>query len=147
MKKNKGFTLIELLAVIVILAIIALIATPRILDVVETARKGAAESSVLGYIDAVEKQYMINQLDDAKADIPTGSAITVSDLRTTYGVNVSGEAPADTDTVTLATDGTVSTEANVNKFHVNKNKYEVTYTGGKWVAADYTAPSGSGNGE
>ena len=28
--KNKGFTLIELLAVIVILAIIALIATPRL---------------------------------------------------------------------------------------------------------------------
>ena len=50
---KKGFTLIELLAVIVILAIIALIATPTILGVVETARKGAAESSVLGYIDAV----------------------------------------------------------------------------------------------
>ena len=31
MKSNKGFTLIELLAVIVILAIIALIATPTIL--------------------------------------------------------------------------------------------------------------------
>ena len=44
--KNKGFTLIELLAVIVILAIIALIATPTILGVVENARKGAAESTV-----------------------------------------------------------------------------------------------------
>ena len=38
-KSKKGFTLIELLAVIVILAIIALIATPIILGIVEDARK------------------------------------------------------------------------------------------------------------
>ena len=54
--KKKGFTLVELLAVIVILAIIAIIATPIILGVIETAKKGAAEQSALGYIDAVEKQ-------------------------------------------------------------------------------------------
>ena len=39
-----GFTLIELLAVIIILAIVALIATPIILDVVEDARKSAGLS-------------------------------------------------------------------------------------------------------
>ena len=44
--KNKGFTLIELLAVIVILAIIALIATPVILNIIEDARKSAAERSM-----------------------------------------------------------------------------------------------------
>lgn len=37
--RNKGFTLIELLAVIVILAIIALIATPIILGIINDARK------------------------------------------------------------------------------------------------------------
>ena len=42
--KKKGFTLIELLAVIIILAIVALIATPIILDVVEDARKSAGLS-------------------------------------------------------------------------------------------------------
>ena len=60
--REKGFTLIELLAVIVILAIIALIATPMILGVIDSAKKGAAESSTYGYIDAIEKstlQYMI----------------------------------------------------------------------------------------
>ena len=41
-----GFTLIELLAVIVILAIIALIATPIILGIVEDARKDAFLRSV-----------------------------------------------------------------------------------------------------
>ena len=50
MKKCKnGFTLIELLAVIIILAIVALIATPIILDVVEDARKsaGLSESNMI----------------------------------------------------------------------------------------------------
>ena len=45
MRENKGFTLIELLAVIVILAIIALIATPVILGIIEDSRKSGAERS------------------------------------------------------------------------------------------------------
>ena len=46
---NKAVTLIELLAVIIILAIVALIATPIILDVVEDARKsaGLSESNMI----------------------------------------------------------------------------------------------------
>ena len=43
--KNKGFTLIELLAVIVILAIIALIATPIILGIINDARNEAKKRS------------------------------------------------------------------------------------------------------
>lgn len=54
MKKNNGFTLIELLAVIIILAVIALIATPIVLNVVDGAKKSAAESSVRGYVDAIQ---------------------------------------------------------------------------------------------
>ena len=38
---KKGFTLIELLAVIIILASIALISVPLILNVIEDAKKGA----------------------------------------------------------------------------------------------------------
>ena len=41
---KKGFTLIELLAVIIILAIIALIATPIILNVIDDAKKSAGLS-------------------------------------------------------------------------------------------------------
>ena len=44
MKLNKGFTLIELLAVIIILAIVALIAIPIILDVIGDAKKSAGLS-------------------------------------------------------------------------------------------------------
>ena len=41
---NKGFTLIELLAVIIILAIIALIATPIIFNVIDDAKRYAGLS-------------------------------------------------------------------------------------------------------
>ena len=67
---KKGFTLIELLAVIVILAIIALIATPIILGVVENARKSAAGSSALGYIDAVSKEIALGGFNETF--YPTG---------------------------------------------------------------------------
>ena len=58
-KRNKGFTLIELLAVIVILALIALIATPIILNIIKDAKRSAAKDSAYGYIDAVEKYIVL----------------------------------------------------------------------------------------
>ena len=91
MSKQKGFTLVELLAVIVILAIIALIATPIILGVIDTAKKGAAENSALGYLDAVEKQIVINMLDENKTNIVDG--VYDTDELATYGVSVKGQVP------------------------------------------------------
>lgn len=64
--KKKGFTLIELLAVIVILAVIALIVTPIVTNVIEGARKGAANASALGYIDAVEKYMIMHDMNPEK---------------------------------------------------------------------------------
>ena len=63
-EKNKGFTLVELLAVIVILALIALIATPIILNVINDAKKQAAKDSAYGYMDAVEKYIVSSELED-----------------------------------------------------------------------------------
>ena len=57
MKEKKGFTLIELLAVIVILAIIALIATPIVLNLISKARRGAAEDSGYGLRKAAQLYY------------------------------------------------------------------------------------------
>lgn len=64
MKNNKGFTLIELLAVIVILAIIALITTPTILNVLEDSRKNAAVDKGWGTIEAVKTAYAQAQIAD-----------------------------------------------------------------------------------
>ena len=52
--KRKGFTLIELLAVIVVLVIIALIATPIVMNTIEKSKKGAAERTADSYVRAVE---------------------------------------------------------------------------------------------
>ena len=88
--KKKGFTLVELLAVIVILAIIALIATPMILNVIENAKKGASQSSALGYIDALEKGILEQELKGNNI-VKTG-VYKVSSL--TF-VNVKGDIPSD----------------------------------------------------
>ena len=72
---NKGFTLIELLAVIVIITIIALISTPIILGVIEKVELSSIESSALGYINAVENQIVVNQLDTSKQPIVDGPVL------------------------------------------------------------------------
>ena len=62
MQNRKGFTLIELLAVIVILAIIALITTPTILNVMENSRRDAAKDKAYGTIQAVQLAYTQAQI-------------------------------------------------------------------------------------
>jgi len=117
--KRKGFTLIELLAVIVILAIIALIATPIIINVIEKAKKGAAESSALGYLNAVESQVAINAVDTSKEDIVDGK-YEVSQL-STKGVSIKGNGP---------TSGTVTiTKGEVTACSLVIDKYTVTCLG------------------
>lgn len=77
MKNNKkGFTLIELLAVIVILAIIALIATPIILGVIGDSQKQGQQRSVELYTDAVKNaasHYMMLN--------PTDNNVTLEDIQ------------------------------------------------------------------
>ena len=65
MKKN-GFTLIELLAVIVILAIIALIATPIILGIINDARQESQERSIELYASAIRNGIAAYQLREMK---------------------------------------------------------------------------------
>ena len=68
-RKNNAFTLIELLAVIIILAIVALIATPIILDVVEDARISAGRSEANMILEGINNycasEDMKYQLDNS----------------------------------------------------------------------------------
>ena len=70
--KNKyGFTLIELLAVIVVLAIIALIATPIVMNTIKKSQKGAAERSADSYIRQAETAVAEARLDNKT--VPDGT--------------------------------------------------------------------------
>ena len=68
---KKGFTLIELLAVIVILAIIALIATPIILGIINDAREESNERSVELYASAVRNGIAAHQLKGNEVEAKT----------------------------------------------------------------------------
>ena len=74
---NKAFTLIELLAVIIILAIVALIATPIILDVVEDARISAGKSEVQMILGGINNycatEEIKSQMDSNYSKICTSS--------------------------------------------------------------------------
>ena len=73
MKNNKkGFTLIELLAVIVILAIIALIATPIILGIIEDSRKSARENSAKYIASTIDTSYATSYMKSYVKDEASG---------------------------------------------------------------------------
>ena len=82
---KKGFTLIELLAVIIILAIVALIATPIILDVVEDARKSAAKSEasmilsgIQSYCATENMKIQMGSIESTAAKCPPGDTGTIT---------------------------------------------------------------------
>ena len=92
--KKKGFTLVELLAVIVILAVIALIATPMIMDVIEKSRRGAAIESVNGILEAAENYQLESMLEGEEyqqtIDL-TGDILTYKGSKPESGILVIGE--------------------------------------------------------
>lgn len=119
--KKRGFTLVELLAVIVILAIIALIATPIILGVIETSKKGAAENSALGYTEAVEKQIARNLLDEDATNDITDGVYEIADL-TNKKVKVKGDKPTEESWVEIEKSQVVSYSLEIGQYVVTYNK-------------------------
>ena len=116
MKMNKkGFTLIELLAVIVVLAIIALIATPIVMSTINKAQEGANKRSVEGYMKAYEAAYYEYMLENGGAE-PT----TVL----TSGIDYNGATVNCGKTITVTADKKFSASCTVNG-------KTYTYTNGK----------------
>ena len=111
MKMNKrGFTLIELLAVIVILAIIALIATPLILNFIDEAKEGAAKNSAYGYASAVENYLAFQQLDP-------NSTVDLDGSFTETNVAIKGTRPTDV-SLTLSKGAIVGGYMIIDKYYI-----------------------------
>lgn len=135
--KKDGFTLVELLAVVVILAVVALIATPIILNVINDAKKSSIKQSAIGYVDAVEKtilekktntdvdydgKYTIKK-DQITKESETASLLPILDL-IQLNVNVKGELP---------TKGNLEIEkSNVISGEFYYNNYLVTLSNDKY---------------
>ena len=75
MIKRKGFTLIELLAVIVILSLIALVAIPMIMNVIESSKKGAYEESLRNLIKATEYYETSEKILGRDVDFSNGISV------------------------------------------------------------------------
>ena len=82
---KKGFTLIELLAVIVVLAILALVVTPIVLNIVENAQTGSDERSVESYAKVMQTTYYEEKMNNTaltlqeyldKVDTASGESLT-----------------------------------------------------------------------
>ena len=79
---KRGFTLIELLAVIVILAIIALIATPIILGIINDARESAKKRSSELVYAGVEYAYTTAMYQQANA----GDDVSIDEVYANFNV-------------------------------------------------------------
>lgn len=120
MKSNKGFTLIELLAVIVVLAIIALIAVPMVLNTINEARKGAAQSSAYAYISKTEEAVAMKMINGA-------TNVTFDQVKSDVETNLKGTKP--TSVSVELSNGTVTSA----EFVIDGKT--VTYTNGKALAS------------
>lgn len=87
--RRRGFTLIELLAVIVILAVIALIATPLIMGTITKAKKNAFIDTANGIIKAGEN-YQAEQVMSTVGDVQD---LEIDDLTTDTKLQYKGDKP------------------------------------------------------
>ena len=146
--KKKGFTLIELLAVIVVLAIIALIATPIVMNTIKSAKKGAAERSADSYISAVETAVATAKIDsdgvpDGTYKINDKGNLEGNGLTKPLEIEMSGNKPTG-GTITIK-NGQITTDSKMTV-----GSYEVSYnpTTKKYEATEKeTSTKTSANGE
>ena len=157
---KKGFTLIELLAVIVILAIIALIATPIILGIISNAKEESNKRSVELYISAVELAIARKNLTEEFSPIEctiTKGVVNCKGYSNPLQVDVDGDVPVsgtikfDNNKTTTGTEltfkGFTATLKEDGKIEIGKViEDESTNDGSIQPTRYYTWSSGSVNG-
>ena len=141
MRNKKGFTLIELLAVIVVLAIIALIATPIVMNTIKNSKKGAAERGAENYIKQVETAVATSKLDgndvqDGTYQIDQDGNLTGNGLTKPITIEMNGEKPKSGSIVIK--NGQVDTASTMTigdytlSYNPTNKKYEATVVVYRW---------------
>jgi type IV pilus assembly protein PilA len=136
LKEQKGFTLIELLAVIVILGIIAAIAVPSIMNVINNSREDALRADAIQVLNAA-KLYVAEEGITSDTDgihvsefvsylelsdyVVTGAGTDDNEMNVEVYVNsgdfkIAGTIEKDGKTLTL---GTMSSDAGVTLADIN----------------------------
>ena len=83
--KKKGFTLVELLGVIIILAVIALIAVPTILGVIDKAKRSSLQDSGYGLVETANLYYaQYSNSKTVRFDIENNKIITEEENKLNY---------------------------------------------------------------
>ena len=115
MKNKKAFTLIELLAVIVVLALILLIAVPRVLKTISDSEKESFRLTGENLVKVVEDNTVLDSENNVLPKTYTiEDGVFVGD-----SVPMSGELP-DSGTIVVREDGSVSLAAKNNKYCIRK---------------------------
>lgn len=98
MKNRKGFTLIELIAVVVIMAIIALLATPNIISLLEKGKKEQFVADAKEFVSKATYMYKSEKFNSVRTDdewaggidITVIKGVTNDDLTGPWGGDYSG---------------------------------------------------------
>ena len=151
-KNNKGFTLIELLAVIVILAILMLVASTNIFNILDNARRGSFRTEFLTLLESAEttasmdlmngtlnqtapnnkKCYVIDQ-SPLKENFSNNGNYTGSvlvELNADGSLTTTGWMRSNYYTVTSKTDGIQNNEADIPASNDENNTTDITTCGG-----------------
>ena len=132
---KKGFTLIELLAVIIILAIVALIATPIVLGSIESSKKSAAMSASTSYLNAINnfysEKYFERGFQGYECSVVSGNGCNE--------INITGAKPTSA-TISISSKGVVNGEITYGDYtyYICNGSIEALETPNCHVSCDYT---------
>ncbi len=138
MMKKRGFTLIELLAVIVILAVIALIATPIILSILTKVRKSAFQDSAYGIMEAAKSYFAETILEENN---PVDQVFSFEE-GTTNELSYSGSKPK-RGILTLSKSGEIGLAIHNNEWCAVKGKTDTNVRLIKYEKEKCKIPDGS----